>query len=49
MIATVEEAWKRKKLAGALFLDVQGAFDYVARKQLLKRMIELGILENMIY
>jgi hypothetical protein len=43
MIATVEEAWKQKKLAGALFLDVKGAFPYIARKQLVKRMLKLGI------
>jgi retron-type reverse transcriptase len=43
IIVTVEKAWKQKKLAGALFLDVKGAFDYIARKQLLKRMIELKI------
>ncbi len=30
-------------LAGALFMDVKGAFDHVSRGQLLKRMVELGI------
>jgi hypothetical protein len=48
MIATVEEAWKQKKLAEALFLDVKETFDYIAKKQLLKRIIELRILSDLI-
>lgn len=42
-VHTVQEKWAEKKLAGALFMDVKGAFDHVSRSQLLKRMIELGI------
>ena len=48
MIANIEQAWGQKKLAGALFLDVKGAYDYVARKQLLKRMFELDIPSDII-
>ena len=39
LIATVEQAWKQKKIAGALFLDIKSAFDGVRRRQLLSRMI----------
>ncbi len=40
---TVQERWKEKKLAAALFMDVKGSFDHVSKGQLLKQMIELGI------
>ena len=43
LIATVEQAWKNKKIAGALFLDIKGAFPNVIRQQLVKRLIELKI------
>ena len=48
LIAITEDAWNQKKLMGALFLDVKGAFDYIARKQLLKRIIALGIPGDLI-
>ena len=43
LVHSVQEKWSEKKLAGALFMDVKGAFDHVSRSQLLKRMIDLGI------
>lgn len=43
LVHTVQESWEEEKLAGALFMDVKGAFDHVSRSQLLKRMVELGI------
>ena len=43
LVHTVQEKWSEKKLAGALFMDVKGAFDHVSRSQLLKCMIDLGI------
>jgi hypothetical protein len=43
LIAITEKAWHQKELAGALFLDVKGAFDYVDQKQLRKRMLDLRI------
>jgi hypothetical protein len=43
LITTVEQAWKRKKIAGALFLNIKGAFPNVIRQQLVKRLIELKI------
>ena len=43
LVHTVQENWSKKKLAGALFMDVKGAFDHVSKSQLLTRMIDLGI------
>ena len=43
LIHKIQEIWASKKLAGALFMDIKGAFDHVSKAQLLKRMIELGI------
>lgn len=43
LVHTVQESWEEKNLAGALFMDIKGAFDHVSRCQLLKRIIELGI------
>ena len=31
LIHTVQEKWSEKELAGALFMDVKGAFDHVSR------------------
>ena len=35
VIHTVQEKWKDKKLAAALFMDVKGAFDHISKGQLL--------------
>jgi Reverse transcriptase (RNA-dependent DNA polymerase) len=35
LIYTIEKAWSQKKLLGALFMDVKGAFDYVIKERLL--------------
>lgn len=43
LIYTTEKAWDKKEHLGALFLDVKGAFDYVAKNRLLSRMKELNI------
>ena len=43
LVQRVEEIWAEKKLAAALFMDVKGAFDHVARNQLISRMVELDI------
>lgn len=31
LIHTVQEKWSKEELAGALFMDVKGVFDYVLR------------------
>jgi hypothetical protein len=43
LIYITEKAWENKKHLGALFLDVKGAFDYMAKNRLLLRMKELNI------
>lgn len=43
MIENVHESWDEGKVAGALFMDVKGAFDYVSRVKLAQRMRELKI------
>lgn len=48
LVATVEEAWGRKQMALALLLDVKGAYDRVNKRQLLLRMIEVGIAGNIV-
>jgi hypothetical protein len=48
LIYTTEKVWKKKEYLGALFLDVKGAFDYMAKNRLLLRMKELNILSYLI-
>jgi hypothetical protein len=43
LIQRFHQAWAQKQLAGALFLDVKGAFDHVSPNRLIRRMGELGI------
>ena len=43
LVHIVQEKWSEKILAGALFIDVKGAFDHVSKAQLLRHMINLGI------
>ena len=43
LVQRVEEIWAEKKLAAALFMDVKGAFDHVAKNQLISQMAELDI------
>ena len=48
LVAKVENTWTKKRTALALLLDVRGAFDRVDKRQLLKRMTQIGIAGNMI-
>ena len=48
LVSKVEEAWCKKRTALALLLDVKGAFDRVNTKQLLLRMIKVGIAGNIV-
>jgi hypothetical protein len=47
-VAFVEDTWKRKQMILALLLDIKGAFDRVNKRQLLNRMIEVGIAGNIV-
>ena len=48
LIQKVQEVWESRKIAGALFMDVKGAFDHVSRAQLAQRMSNLGIDDDLI-
>lgn len=48
LVARVEAAWERKQVMLALLLDVKGAYDRVNKRQLLRRMVEIGIAGNLI-
>jgi hypothetical protein len=43
LVQGVHNAWAQRQLAGALFMDVKGAFDHVAAARLIEWMIELGV------
>lgn len=48
LVTFVEDAWQRKQMVLTLLLDIKGAFDRVNKRQLLKRMIEVGIAGNIV-
>ena len=48
MIHKVHEIWEDKQIAGALLMDVKGAFDHVSRAKLVQRMADLGIDDDLI-
>jgi hypothetical protein len=48
LVSRVEDAWDKKRTGPALLLDVKGAFDRVKKKQLLKRMVQAGIVGNIV-
>ena len=48
LVQKVQEIWQSRKIAGALFMDVKGAFDHVSRAQLAQRMSDLGIDDDLI-
>lgn len=43
LISRAEAAWARGEVAGALLMDVKGAFDHVARGRLVEGMLRAGI------
>jgi hypothetical protein len=43
LIYTIEKAWSQKKLLGALFMNVKGAFNYMIKERLLQRINKLEI------
>jgi retron-type reverse transcriptase len=48
LVAKVENAWVKNRTALTLLLDVKGAFDRVNKKQLLNRMVQVGIAGNVV-
>jgi len=43
LISDAERAWSRKRIAGALLMDVKSAFNNVSRGLLVGRLMELGV------
>lgn len=48
LIQQVDSSWEKKKIAGVLLMDVKGAFDHVSRAEMAKRMVELGVDNDLI-
>ena len=48
LVQGVHNAWAQRQLAGALFMDVKGAFDHVAAARLIEWMMELGVDQDLI-
>jgi ribonuclease HI len=48
MVHHVQKAWDSKRLAGALLMDVKGAFDHVDCEKLVRRMRTLRLDEDLI-
>ena len=48
MVQKVQHIWDRKKLAGALFMDVKGAFDHVDGRKLVRKMTTLGLDQDLV-
>lgn len=48
MIHKVHKTREEKQIAGALLMDVKGAFDYVSQVRLIQKMSDLGIDDDLI-
>ena len=48
LISFVEKAWKKGNVAGAIFMDVKGAYDWVAQLILTQILIDVGLPQNLV-
>ena len=48
LISFVEKAWKKGNIAGAIFMDVKGAYDWVAQPILIQILIDVGLPQNLV-
>jgi ribonuclease HI len=48
LISFVEKAWKKGNVAGAIFMDVKGAFDRVTQSTLIQTLIGVGLAQNLV-
>jgi hypothetical protein len=48
LVTFIEDAWERKQMVFTLLLDIKDAFNFVNKRQLLHRMIEVGITGNIV-
>jgi hypothetical protein len=49
LVKKIKITWSRKQTAITLLLDVKGAFDRVNKKQLLRRIVQVGIPGNIVH
>ena len=47
-IQKAQKAWECRKIAGVLFMDVKGAFDHFSWAQLMQKMSNLSIDNDLI-
>lgn len=48
LVQQIDNSWKDKKIIRALLIDVKEAFDHVFQAELVKKMLELGIDNDLI-
>ena len=48
MVDSIYKVWDEKKIAGALLMDIKGAFDYVSRLKFAQRIRQLRIDNDLI-
>ena len=48
LMSFVEKAWKKGNVAGAIFMDVKGAYDWVAQPTLIQILIDAGLAQNLV-
>ena len=48
LITFIERAWREKKLAGAIFMDIKGAYDRVNQRKLTQILIDIRLSQNLV-
>jgi len=48
LISDAHQAWNRKRIRGALLMDVKSAFNNVGRGHLVDRMVQLGVQNHLV-
>lgn len=48
LVQKVQDIWKDRKIAGALLMDVKGAFDHVSRAKLAQKMANLVLMMTLL-
>lgn len=48
LVYKVQECWKEKIIAAALFMDVKKAFDHILKGQLIVKISKIGVDKDLI-
>ena len=48
LISFIKKAWKKGNVTGAIFMDVKGAYDWVAQPTLIQILIDVGLAQNLV-